>query len=338
MKLPNGYGSIFKLGGKRRRPYAVLITAGWTDEGKAIRKYHSYHRTRAEAMKALSDYNANPYSVERADITLADLWEKWRGYRKERGKTVQRYHDAAFAHAKPLHKKPFRDIQTSQIQGIVDSLTSKPATAQNVKGLFHLLYKYARLLDICKDNRADLVELPAMQDSKKHKPFSREEVESLWQHDEWIAQIALVLCYTGMRPGELLAIRRENVHLEDRYLIGGMKTKAGINRTIPIAERILPIVESFMDESTEYLVELKGKPVTYSRMAGIWKRSGIPALENHLPHDGRHTCETALDNASTNKRIIQLIIGHAGRDVDDAVYTHKTVPQLIAAINKLEFV
>lgn len=34
MKMPNGYGSIIKLSGKRRRPFAVRITAGYTDEGK----------------------------------------------------------------------------------------------------------------------------------------------------------------------------------------------------------------------------------------------------------------------------------------------------------------
>lgn len=30
----NGEGSIFKLSGKRKRPYAILITVGWTVDGK----------------------------------------------------------------------------------------------------------------------------------------------------------------------------------------------------------------------------------------------------------------------------------------------------------------
>ena len=29
MKLPNGYGSVVKLSGKRRKPYQVRKTAGW---------------------------------------------------------------------------------------------------------------------------------------------------------------------------------------------------------------------------------------------------------------------------------------------------------------------
>ena len=29
MKLPNGYGSIYKLSGKRRKPWIVRKTVGW---------------------------------------------------------------------------------------------------------------------------------------------------------------------------------------------------------------------------------------------------------------------------------------------------------------------
>ena len=119
-------------------------------------------------------------------------------------------------------------------------------------------------------------------------------------------------------------------------MVGGMKTKAGRNRTIPIAKKILPLIESAHNVSSNYLIEENGEPVSYHQFLSKWKKSEL--VEGHFPHDGRHTCETALDNAGTNKRIIQLIIGHAGKDVDDNVYTHKTLPQLVAAIDGLSFV
>lgn len=54
---------------------------------------------------------------------------------------------------------------------------------------------------------------------------------------------------------------------------------------------------------------------------------------DHLPHDGRHTCATLLDNADVNKTIVKKILGHAGDDVTEKVYTHKTIQQLVEAIN-----
>ena len=64
MRNPNGYGSDFNLSGNRRKPFAVRITQGYTDEGKRIYKYLSYHITRKEAMQALAAYNTNPYNID----------------------------------------------------------------------------------------------------------------------------------------------------------------------------------------------------------------------------------------------------------------------------------
>lgn len=53
----------------------------------------------------------------------------------------------------------------------------------------------------------------------------------------------------------------------------------------------------------------------------------------HLPHDGRPTYATRLDNAGANKTIVKKILGHAGQGMTEKVYTHKTVKQLVDAIN-----
>lgn len=37
----NGEGSTIKLSGKRRKPYAVRVTVGWTADGKQKYKYVS---------------------------------------------------------------------------------------------------------------------------------------------------------------------------------------------------------------------------------------------------------------------------------------------------------
>ena len=63
MKLPNGYGSIIKLSGNRRKPYQVRITKGFTDEGKQIYMYLGYFAKRDEALIALSEYNSSPYDI-----------------------------------------------------------------------------------------------------------------------------------------------------------------------------------------------------------------------------------------------------------------------------------
>ena len=38
MKNPNGFGSVYKLSGKRRKPYIAVITVGYTIDGKQKEK------------------------------------------------------------------------------------------------------------------------------------------------------------------------------------------------------------------------------------------------------------------------------------------------------------
>lgn len=330
LKNPNGFGSVYKLTGKRRRPFTAVVTVGLVD-GKYKRKPIGYYATRKEALQALAAYNNSPYDIDAHAITLAGIFDKWEEYREGRGKPVDINYISAFKHCKGFYEWRFADIEARQIQEMVDAAPS-PVLAQRVKQIFNMLYKYAMLTGICNESKTGAIELPKRKKSTMHKPFTEEELAELWKHtDDESAKIALVYCYTGLRPSELLNIKRKDVHIDERYMIGGMKTEAGTNRTIPIAEKILPFIREWHERGEEYLCPYRKR----YQIGNVFSSSAVPCVRAHLPHDGRHTCETLLDNARIAKRTIQLIIGHAGRDVDENVYTHKTREQLIEAINKI---
>ena len=60
MRRANGQGTIVKLAGNRRRPYAVKRITGWKENGVPTYKYLSYHKTYREAERALNKYNEDP--------------------------------------------------------------------------------------------------------------------------------------------------------------------------------------------------------------------------------------------------------------------------------------
>lgn len=338
MRLPNGYGSVYKMSGKRRRPYAAVIVCGWDDDGKPQRKYLGYYATKKDALAALANYNAKPYKIEDHGITLAALWERWKEYRKERGKSVPRSYDAAFKRLKPLHDKPFIDITTLQLQSIIDACDKIPS-ARIIKVLANLLYKYAAVLDVTTENRASVLETPSIKKSTIHKPYTHDEMRELWQNlDDKAACFALITCYTGMRPGELLQMKTKDVHLDERYMVGGIKTVNGKNRRIPIAKKILPLVKRIYSDDREYFfTRADGRPYASSSTIrkGFWAASPVPAIQHHLPHDGRHTCATALDDANIRRSTIQLILGHSSQEIEERVYTHKTIQQLLDAVDSI---
>ncbi len=50
------------------------------------------------------------------------------------------------------------------------------------------------------------------------------------------------------------------------------------------------------------------------------------------PHKCRHTFETILDSNNANRKCIDLMMGHASKDVGNRVYNHKTIEELRTAI------
>ena len=56
----------------------------------------------------------------------------------------------------------------------------------------------------------------------------------------------------------------------------------------------------------------------------------------HLPHDGRHTFASLMDNAGANDVCIKLIMRHSMKgDITKGTYTHKTIKELLAEVNKI---
>ena len=58
MKLPNGYGSVYKLSGNRRNPWVACVTIGYNKETRnQERRVIGYFPNKPKALNALADYN-----------------------------------------------------------------------------------------------------------------------------------------------------------------------------------------------------------------------------------------------------------------------------------------
>ena len=153
-----------------------------------------------------------------------------------------------------------------------------------------------------------------------------------------------LLISTGMRVGELLDIKLENVHMEEKYMVGGSKTEAGKNRVIPFHERIVPLVKRWYDKAievgSEYLIfnheydQMKYWNYYHEKWEKIIQQ--LEFNEEHKPHDTRHTFSTRIDRTDANKLCVKRILGHASTDITDKVYTHKDIEDLLEAVNKVK--
>ena len=78
MRNPNGFGTVARLSGNRRRPFIIKKVVGWNNKGHPIYDIVGYAATREEGLMILSEYNRDPWDVDRAKITMKELFEFWK--------------------------------------------------------------------------------------------------------------------------------------------------------------------------------------------------------------------------------------------------------------------
>ena len=78
MKRANGTGSIVRLSGRRRRPWAVRISCRGED-GRTVQRLISYHARASDAQDALEDYNRRtPRGIGPvSDMTVEQVFNGW---------------------------------------------------------------------------------------------------------------------------------------------------------------------------------------------------------------------------------------------------------------------
>lgn len=342
MKNANGTGSIIKLGGNRRRPYAVKITTGYTIDGKQKRKIIGYFSDSKEAFNCLLEYNQNK-NVYLNDITFKQCFDLWRKehFEKINNKTKCTIISLYNNHIFKLNDLILKEIKLYNLQNFVNDLKNKnlsSGTLKQTRSILNMVFEYALKNEFINKNIVHFIELGKNKTVIKRKVFTDEEINILWEYKgEQTIDIILILIYTGLRINELLHLKNENINIEERYLIAGSKTAAGKNRLIPINYKILPLITSNMSSNNKYLFPSKtNKPMDYGnfhrKFKGKLKKIGI---QEHTIHDTRHTFATLLSNANANSTAIKNIIGHSDYSITEKIYTHKDKEQLKRAIDLL---
>ena len=331
MRLPNGFGSVVNLGKKRRRPWAVRLTVGWGADKKQKFKYLSYHEKRKDALDALITYNKRPYDIDRASITFSEVFEAWAGRKfAELGTSSVRNYKSIYRKCADLYDLPFRELKTAHLQAVVDA-NKRLAHVTLLKVLFGQLYGYALKNDICEKDYSQFVEIPTKEKKLEKVPFTLEEVATLWKHkDEPFVDLVLILLYTGMRISELIEMKIENINLDERYMIGGVKTAAGRNRIIPIHEEIMPLIKAQYSADKKYLFQ--SNYFAAYKFAPLMKKLKM----SHTLHETRHTFISQADRVGLNGTILKKIVGHANGDIT-VHYTHKDITEILEEIKKFHY-
>lgn len=345
MRLPSGYGQVVKLGGNRRRPYAVRVEEGEKKlpDGRYVRKtrYLEYFEKRKDAVDYLAKFNAGIKLDKREAVAdLPTFEEVYKGFmdfykakNKDASKSALNAYSTAFANAAALHGSKFANLRADDLQKVISAHSGMSmSTVANLIKLFHGMYKHAMRTELVeKDYSAYVFAEAAKKDAPAHVPFTEDEISSLWESE---SAVPLIMIYTGLRCTEFLTIENANIDLDAHVMRGGIKTAAGRNRIIPIHDAILPLIRDMMSGG-KYLYGGDSPMKAQSFRTGAWDPLMKANTMSHLPHDTRHTAATLMEKYEIPLHHRKLILGHSVQDLTEGVYTHVDPSALVDDINRI---
>jgi integrase len=355
-KRGNGEGSITKRDDGRWMARFTVRTI------KGPKRRTVYGRTRAEASaklaKAMADRDGG-LIFDAGSLTVGDYLDRWLSNSVKdtvRERTYERYEEILRLHVKPgLGRLKLKALTPAHVQDFYrDRLDSgfSPATVQKIHVILHKALSQAVSWSLVPRNAGKAVRAPRPT-PKEMRPLSPDEARRLLETagGDRLEALYVLAIHTGMRQGELLGLKWENVDLaanairvrhtllrtKGRVILGEPKTKKS-RRTVHLTgaasraleehlERQLKVMERlgdlYRDQGLVFTTEV-GTPINPSNLrkrsfAPLLQKAGLPRLRFH---DLRHTCATLLLSKNIHPKYVQELLGHATVSITLDTYSH----------------
>lgn len=315
------------------------------DRSKRKKTFRTERAARQFAAKLVTSGAAGEVVDPRGGrIELRAVYHAWLASRPDLSAKVSRgYEDNWRLRIEPSFADwPIGKIDHESIQLWVNGMSADGLSPRTVRWTHSVL---KMTLDHAVDeghllgkNPASRTKFPPMRDTT-HMYLTAGEVAALAHTCGDQGDVVSILAYTGLRFGELTGLNVEDVELDARRIRvrrsitqvagklveGNPKSKAG-RRSVPIPERLVPILKGRIDGRTP------GTPAVASPRGsrlGLenWKRSvhwptAIAQIgrEKLRVHDLRHTYASLSRRAGADLRLLQKAMGHASITVTAHTY------------------
>jgi integrase len=230
-------------------------------------------------------------------------------------------------------------IRRSDVQAFVKALEAKELAPGSVRNIYDVL---ARVMDSAVEDRVigvtpcKRITLPKDHDDEVDVP-ALEEIEKVRAAlgERWRV-IPVVLAGSGVRAGELLGLRKEDVdfkagtiRVERQRLqsnqLAPLKSKSS-RRTVPVGKVVTKALAAHLLQypaSDEALfTDEWGEPLTYRRWKALLQAATKEAEVALTSHSFRHFAASALISGGASVKQVQTFLGHASAVITLRTYAH----------------
>jgi len=229
---------------------------------------------------------------------------------------------------------PLNSLSRTDITAYIQSRKVKPATIRRELGILKAAINWAN-----KDlgwSIPNLVYLPPKSEGKL-RWLTKQEYHALITAagDSHLTPMICFAVNTGLRSGELLSLRWEQIH-GDTVIFQADQVKSRKNQSVPLNTSAMSVLAQVTNDHPEYVFTYRGRPVKDIKkaFATACKKA---QLENVSPHTLRHTCASWMVQAGVSLAIVKEVMRHSSIEMTMR-YAHLAPDSARAGVTALESV
>ena len=295
----NGMGNAYKRGNTWTARIVlryVPVDGATPPRMKPVWRTKGGFRTKKEALEHCALLRQQVYNPKGAAPQLISYWETYQaGEYDKLSKSKRVAYAGAWKKLSALHYRPVDQVTVAELRDAVSRVASTYYTARDCKSVLTRLFELAGADGWCSKDLPSYIVLPPLQE-KERQVFTDMEQTALWrlyEAGDMRAAIPLLMICTGMMPGEMQALRVENIDLEGHKISGvGLKTKVRKASPVYLPDDVLPLVEDLMAHAQPSgYIWPRNEDKWYSTYYDALEAAGCRRLE---PYCCRHTTATRL--------------------------------------------
>ncbi|MBF5083098.1 tyrosine-type recombinase/integrase [Quadrisphaera sp. INWT6] len=344
-----------------RGSWAYALEHGRDSNGKRLQTTKGGFPTRAAAQKALQEVaHVLMTDVHVTGVTVADYLSTWlTGKHALRPKTMALYEDVIRHYLVPgLGTVRLLDLRAHHLDRFYAATTVgrrgtplSPSTIRRIHAVLRSALNTAVKRRLIPYNPADHIEL-APENPKRPRPWTADQSRRFLAHvsDDRLSALYRLLIATGMRRGEAIGLRWEDVDLDSavlvvvqqitevrgRSVVGAPKTRRS-SRLVSLDRATVAALRHHAarqaEEQRVWGDAWEGTGLVFTRENGsalrpefVTRRFQALAEQAGLPvirlHDLRHTSASLALRAGVPLKVVSERLGHSQTAITADLYTH----------------
>lgn len=305
-----------------------------------------YSRSLTDLKKKMTE----PKAQRQRPMTLDTWYETWITVSKSHLRdSSKRVYGEAYIRVKPyLGSMDICDVTKLDVERAISAIKTESSKKYTLS-LITDLFQSAVDNGLIQRNPAIGIRVSHAEEKKEKRVLTKEEADLILTELEgtsYLKDVTTVMLYTGMRIGEVLALKWENVDFNKRRIYVGEtliylpgegfvlhppKTSSG-RRSIPMIGTVADVLEKRQKTSLSkfIFVTRNGSPINDNSIRQLFrlhfrkieKRNPGVNFDGVTPHSFRHTFATNAIANGMQPKVLQKILGHASLKMTMDLYCH----------------